>query len=554
MTITIDNGKGFKTRLSEVLSKSRTLFGLISQKVISDSQKPFFIPVLFILIFSIGVFARVWDFGKLPPGLQQDEASLGLEAYDLYHFGVDRNGMSFPVQFVSWGNGMDVLYGYMLIPIMALGLTPLTVRLPIMISGILTLPLVFFIAKKSLGTNFGLAAMFLLAISPWHIIMSRWGIDENILPFIFAIGFACILLSTKKNIWFIVSMAIFGLCLYAYGAAYVAVPFFLICAIPILLWTKRVSIGKLVTGIAIFAILAAPIGLYIIVNAWGLDTIRLGIFTIPRLPVQARFLDVAATSNINPFLEIARNIWAMIRLLAFTQSDGSPFNVVDPYGYLYSFSFPLAVLGAIIIIFFRKVKQNSENLLMLSWLGAAMCIGLFQRVNINRIHLVFIPIILCTAAFLVWLGKQRKVFLVILIGIYLLNFLAFNLAYHSKNNLESIKGSYMSGLLPAINYARIEGNQQICITGKTHTPYIFVLFSEKMNPSLYLNSINYGKANEGFVPVRSLGRYTFYLSICPNTPDTVYILTDEQPPDNNIEYKVKDFDLFHVYSPINGKN
>lgn len=52
--------------------------------------------LLFAVILLVGIFARVWEFASLPPGLNVDEASIGVEAYYLYKFGVDRFGLSYP--------------------------------------------------------------------------------------------------------------------------------------------------------------------------------------------------------------------------------------------------------------------------------------------------------------------------------------------------------------------------------------------------------------------------------------------------------------------------
>ena len=546
------------TNLLQQIKKYRTLLigrmGKLRDGTVrilpSLRQKSFVVPILFILILTLGIFARVWNFGKVPPGLNVDEASIGLEAYDLYHFGVDRNGNSFPVYFVSWGSGMDALEGYILIPFMVLGLSPITVRLPILFSGILTLPLLFFIAKKSVGTNFALASMFLLAISPWHIILSRWGMDENIVPFVFALGFACILLSTTTNKWFIVSMVFFGISLYAYAANYVAVPIFIACAVTILLISKRVSIRNVVIGLALFVLLIFPLVAFVIINTWRLHSFQLGIFTIPRLPLDARFLVMTATSDNNLFLTIIKNVWAMIRLLFIVQSDGNIWNVVDPYGYLYVFSFPFAIIGAFLLFPYRKIKQFPEKLLILSWLFAALSIGFFQRVNINRICLIFIPIILCTAAFLVWLGNQHKVVLAILIGIYLLSFVSFNLGYHGVEYYKQAGEPFGVGLLPALKFASQQANNPICVTGNNRAPYIYVLFNERMAPSQYLDTIKYVYPNSISRNVISLGRYTFGLENCPIASTNVYVLFSEHPPsDNGVDFTEYDFGNYRVYMP-----
>src|SRR3972149_9451579 len=94
--------------------------------------------LLFILIMLLGIFARVWEFPSLPPNLDQDEVSAAVDAFSLYAYGVDRNGIPFPVHLVSWGSGMSALYAYILIPLIALGgLTPLVVRLPLLLFGLI---------------------------------------------------------------------------------------------------------------------------------------------------------------------------------------------------------------------------------------------------------------------------------------------------------------------------------------------------------------------------------------------------------------------------------
>ncbi|MGH2541274.1 MAG: hypothetical protein ACRDIB_00665, partial [Ardenticatenaceae bacterium] len=96
-----------------------------------------------VLTVGLAVFARVWDFGGMPPGLNQDEVSIGYEAFSLLHFGIERNGFSFPAHLVSWGSGQNVLYAYLAMPFVAWGLTPVTVRMAMLIVGLLTLPLVY---------------------------------------------------------------------------------------------------------------------------------------------------------------------------------------------------------------------------------------------------------------------------------------------------------------------------------------------------------------------------------------------------------------------------
>jgi hypothetical protein len=513
------------------------------------TRKVFTPLVLFILIFALGIFARVWEYPNLPPGLKQDEATIGIEAYDLLHYGVDRNGVSYPVNFISWGDGMDALYGYVLIPFIAFGLTPLTVRLPSLLAGILTLPLIYFIGKRSVGETFGLLSMFLLAISPWHILMSRWGINETILPFVFSLGFACLLLSTAGNGWFIVAMAVLGLSLYSYGATYVALPVFLTCAIPILVLYKRVSKRNLFIGLAVFLAFLIPIALFILVNALGWDSIHLGPFTVPHLATGSRLLNTSATSNPNLIFAMVNNVRSMIKLLLVYQSDRWIWNTVEPFGYMYSFSFVLAVMGSILLFPLRDTKNRPERLLIQAWLLASLCIGIFQTSNINRIYLVFIPINLCAAYFLVWMGERNKISFSALIVVYLISFYAFTNIYHGASYLEQTKQAFHPGILPALREARQLGDQPICVTDQIFAPYIYVVFDEKISPEEYYRQAILKDPENKAGDVSSLGRYTFGRKNCTD-PATVYVLKSyERAPDNGISYTVKEFDDFRLYSP-----
>jgi hypothetical protein len=52
---------------------------------------------------------------------------------------MDRNGISYPLQFIMWGDGQSSLHKYLLIPFIAFGLNLFTIRLPMFISGMLVL-------------------------------------------------------------------------------------------------------------------------------------------------------------------------------------------------------------------------------------------------------------------------------------------------------------------------------------------------------------------------------------------------------------------------------
>ncbi len=505
---------------------------------------------LFLLILSLGIFARTWEFNHLPPGLNADEASIGIEAFNLYHYGIDRNGVSYPVQFISWGSGQNALYGYLLIPFIAIfGLSPVVVRVPMLISGILSIPLVFLVARKTIDTRFGYLSMFFLAISPWHILLSRWGLESNLFPFIFLIGYSCLLNFEQSRLWFVAACFFFALSLYAYGTAYAMVPVFMVCITIVLSRTKTAGIRELIPGLLTFIIVAIPIGMFVLINNVGINSIKLGPITIPRLPVSARFETEAAIFNGNSIPGLLGNLWTTLRLLIL-QSDGLISNTVDPYGYFYKITFPLALIGIILLVQFDKIASPAKKMFLLSWLGASFLIGIIQEPNVNRLNIIFIPIILNIAYCLFWLNNYRKFVIPTSVCLLLVGFIFFTISYHGEPYRQQINYKFNAGLFSALEFTKQFENNPICMTDKINMPYIFALFSEQSDPASYLNTIKYVDPKAPLRQVASIGRYTFGWKNCIGSRSFIYILrSDEIPPPLGDRYKFEFFDNFVVYYP-----
>jgi len=507
--------------------------------------------LLFFLILGLGFFARTWEFRSLPPGLNPDEASIGVDAFSLLHYGIDRNGISFPVQFISWGSGQNALYGYILIPfIAAMGLTPFTIRLPMLLSGIATLPLLYYVAKETLNKDFGLLSMFFLAISPWHILLSRWGLEANIFPFVFLAGYACLLGIKKNDKWIIPACIFWGLCFYAYGTAYAMIPVFMICTITILIQHKLVAPKSFITGLLAFIALATPIGLFVLVNTFQMNSIQLGPVTIPRFPVQARFEATTIFSATNQIQTVWNNLWVAVDLL-ITQSDGLPYNAIDPYGYFYKVTFPFELIGIALLIVGLKSEKHIENKLLIAWIGASILIPIIQPVNINRFNIIFIPLILCIAFSIYWMSAHYKTVLVVSVLGLLAGFICFTINYHEKAYRQQVSLEFHDGILPALTFAQGIGNTPICVSDNSN-PYIFALFSEPTNPIDYLNTVKYVNPKGPVRVVRSFGRYTFGWNNCHESPVPIYILIAGSAPPNEpsgYTYNVKSFDSYVVYYP-----
>ncbi len=511
---------------------------------------------LFLIILAVGIFARIWHFDNTPPGLNPDEASIGVEAYYLYKFGMDRNGISYPVHLISWGSGQNALYAYMLIPFIAIrGLNAEAIRLPMMLSGILSLPLMYYAGKQLFGIKYALVAMFFMAISPWHIVNTRWAVESNILPFIFLAGFAFFLSASYNGLWFIPASICFALCLYAYGTAYVAIPVFMAISIPAAIYFKKIEIKYIIPGLLFFFLLALPIILFVIVNTFKLDVINIGGVTIPRLPVEARYESLAVAFEKSPLNAVANNLGIMFNLF-WKQEDDFAWNFVEPFGYFYKLTFPVVVIGFFFLIAsFKNAEENIfESWLLFSWIVSSIFIGIIHPVNLTRINLIFTPFLFCMVICLTEFNKRIKYIMPVALVTLFTAFIFFTLAYHGKTYQKRADDVFNAGIIPAIEYASENSSSLICITEQTRFAYIYVLLVKKLHPSEYLDRIEWllpsaHPLDPARTP-RALGVFRFEISDCIEDPGAVFVLKlKETPPNLEIKYKNKKFIKYQVYLP-----
>lgn len=67
--------------------------------------------------------------------------------------------------------------------------------------------------------------MGILSLVPWHIMMSRWGLESNLFPSFFLFGLFFLLYGDNKQYRFLFTGFFWGLSLYCYSAMWVIMPF-----------------------------------------------------------------------------------------------------------------------------------------------------------------------------------------------------------------------------------------------------------------------------------------------------------------------------------------
>lgn len=132
------------------------------------------ISLIIIVVFAAVI--RLIGLGSMPSGFHNDEVMNGYVGRFTLQNGVDLYGNRLPLlYFDNFGDYPNILPMYLSgISTYIFGVNPFAVRFPIAVFGALTVGLIYLLAKKIFSSEaVGLISAFILAVSPWHIILSR---------------------------------------------------------------------------------------------------------------------------------------------------------------------------------------------------------------------------------------------------------------------------------------------------------------------------------------------------------------------------------------------
>ncbi len=220
--------------------------------------------VLFSLIgvFILALFLRLFNLSSVPFSLHTDELFAGYVGKYLLLHGQDIYGNVLPLYINKFGDfrpvGIFILTG---ISVLLFGANELAIRLPTTLIGALSIFPLFFLAKELFNNEkVGLVAGLVLAILPWHIILSRTTSEAviGIFIFIFAIYFMLLFVKNGK-LKFLILALILGLTTYLFYHSFrIILP---LLFLPLFLMVEKTNLKKfallaflIITGITLLAI------------------------------------------------------------------------------------------------------------------------------------------------------------------------------------------------------------------------------------------------------------------------------------------------------------
>lgn len=347
------------------------LVAIKCESMLFPSIRKYFPIFSLILIFLIAVFFRFYKLPTIPFGLNNDAAWEASAALDMLRGNI---GPYLPYAAEGWrGEGIiRVLVAFFMLLI---GNDPITIRLASNVFGLgLIIPL-FILIRKLFDTSLAIITTFFVAISGWHITMSKTGWRAITVPFFSTLTFLFFFkgLDSKRFLDFVLVGVFLALgSLYTYDAGRVLLLLFTAW----LLFTTVTTKGFFTTYkkhlavlLVSFVIFSAPMVYYGVAH-WENFTSRSEFVFIGHQIQQAR--------NLSP-------LWNNIvtaALLFNVKANGNDFFIFEPLvDKPISWLLPI---GLLIVLWRVFTSADKRYIFMLLWLFASLIPGIFSIPNGNR--------------------------------------------------------------------------------------------------------------------------------------------------------------------------
>lgn len=142
-------------------------------------------------VFSLTIFTRFWHLQDLPNGFHNDEAMNGYVGRYILENGFDPYGNKWPLlYFKNFGDYPHIIPMYFSgIFTYVFDITIFAVRFPIALIGVLTVVLVYICSRWLYKPPWvALVVSFIVAVMPWHIILSRATAEGITGSFVYILG------------------------------------------------------------------------------------------------------------------------------------------------------------------------------------------------------------------------------------------------------------------------------------------------------------------------------------------------------------------------------
>lgn len=474
--------------------------------------------LIFLLIILLGGALRLIALDRFPTTFSVDEVSIGYNAFSILQTGKDQFQKSYPLIFESLGDFKPPLYIYLAsASIRLFGLNEFAVRLPATIAGIIAILFIYLLIKELIpqarlfiyGLDIHLAhlASLALALSPWHLRLSRAAYESSVAFTLVLIGFYFLLRWYRQTSFkLLLSWVIpFALTIYTYHTPKLFIPLLLVLVLGLLIRQKSPLTKSFLLGVLLIVGTTLPMTLR--------SQARAAQTLVTRDPeIRLATMSSTAPSIFNQlFLGISSIPTRYIQYFepAYLFTHGSEFthNPQLDYGLFHLFELPLAIIGLVYLLAKKSSLFNSRVYywLFLIWTFASPVAAAF---TLNSYHMIRSFPLLLPFTFLIGLGSyvllsRSKIFLPVIIVGYVISLLLFADYYlvhfptqRSDDGFDPSKQVVAYALSQANNYDQIVISSAFGKSGPTliGAPDIYLLFYGQIPPQTYWST----RTKDGF--------------------------------------------------------
>jgi len=475
--------------------------------------------VVFLLIALLG-FLHLFRLNEVPFGINIDEAGASYDALCIANYGTDRYGNAYPVYFINYGGGQNALLTYILAILYKIfGYHASTVRLVMSAACFVTA----FFGYKLFWEYFenrwyGIAFLALFTISPIYIMLFRVGVESTLMLCAATVFLFLLTKSVKyksRKCYFLTG-AVAGTMLYTYALAYIVLPIMLVLMFGYMMYVRkeeRLMEFKrwCIMGFPM-SILAAPLIVVQVINIYNLPQMRIGPFTLTKLPAY-RSAELAIGNIPIGWLDT-------LRYTLFY--DDLPYNTIASFGIFYYISIPFILCGFVWCV--RKLwisirtKRLNVVAIWVFWYFAEILMGSMlvgaSKPYTSCMNGIFV-VLLCflTAGIIItcnWVQKKftkrmlQKFFIIATGSVYAISFVLFANYYFGDYTEDTypLQNLFAEDYSEVIAYNNGEGKQYSNYPLYLEHRYIYYALPAQINPAelglTVAGATSYGNVRFGY--------------------------------------------------------
>jgi 4-amino-4-deoxy-L-arabinose transferase-like glycosyltransferase len=515
--------------------------------------------ILLLFIVFLASFLRLYALDKIPASLNPDEVSLGYTSFSLLKTGADEHGRFLPLALESFGDWKLPVYSYIgMIPIALFGLNDFSTRLTSALAGILAVVLFYFISKRLFKKEkLALISSLFFAISPWSIYFSRAAYEVNLATTFFLAGFLLFLEFLEKeknrNKWLFLSIIFFSITLFTYNSFIIFSPIFVLGLL--IIYKEKINPNRSFLFSIFLLVFFLSISIFYSIFVSTNKTSTLLVFN-DKNTIYQRVEALRADNYIGQLKPLEQIIYNRFTgglyqfgqnyLVAFSPTflfDKGGEKLVDNLGYFGN----LYLIDALFIFLGLSgmflQKEKSLKLILLWLILSPIPSALTKNPQSSTRLFLLMPVLVILSSYgfyqtFVYLKKRNLLnyilkILVVIILTY--NVLLFMDGYFVHLNAQRVI-FWKYGYKQAVELSQKYPRYNIVMRGPENFVYIYFLFYNQYDPNKFRSQVKYYSRNsEGYLYVKSFGRFSFPESIDYNNLKSKTIYID----DNYFRFKDK---------------